>query len=602
MMKIANDLRPILKEHKKSIIIALVASLIAGGFSSSIVGILNTALNNEHQNLIFYGAAFASVCVLGLLAGIWSEYLLISLGQSLALDLRMKLCRSILKTSVPNLHSIGRHRLYAVLTEDVESIANVCQLLPMLLINVALIVGCLAYLGWLSAALLIFIVATVSIIGGGLFVIQTAALSAFHRARDKVDVLFKHFRTLVEAIRELKIHSKRRDIFVKDCLQKTSQEIRDDLNRGMFSYTAAEQAGSFLFYAVIGVIVFIVPLTSAADPEVISGYTLGLLFLMGPIRTLLGTIPTLGEGVVAFNKIRALGFSLADYSEQETLLPLSAQRLERHRDYLTHGANTKNTNAAPVESLSFIGVEYCYKNPNQELFHPVGGEELSLDNQDDEPGFMLGPIDFDVSSGELVFITGGNGSGKSTLLMLLVGLFTAQKGMIKLNGNKITEDKLNAYRQLFSVVFSDPYIFDAVLGCESEKMEVASKMLAQLQLNKKVYMQGENFSTIELSQGQRKRLALLLAWLDDRPIYVFDEWAAEQDPVFKKYFYTEFLLMLKNKGKTVFVITHDDQYFSIADRILKLTDGKISDADLSWDFRAEGNEKRVAEMKRTKEI
>jgi len=615
-MKISNNLRQIFKAHRKSILAALLASLIAGGLSSSIVSIINTVLNNEQQNLGFYGAVFAVVCILGMLAGVLSEYLLISWGQSLALNLRMKLCHSILKTPVARLQGVGRHRLYAVLTEDVESIAGVCQLVPLLLMNLGIVLGCLIYLGWLSWQLLIVVLITVIFIGGLLFVIQNSALSAFHRARDSIDVLFKHFRTLTEGIRELKMHAKRRQSFVEKGLLKTSHEIRQDLNRGMFSFALAEQAGNMLLYAVIGFIVFVVPQVSMTPAQVITGYTLGLLFMIGPLKVLLSTFPALGEGIVAFNKIDTLGFSLADYSLSDTETLLNEQQQENLKLFESssdevHIDNTRNTHPATeplnevnvkeankvknivalsrnsvfpqdsIKSLNFKEVKYHYNMQVPGQGTPQAKNSSNIESpRDDEPDFMLGPIDFEISGGELVFVTGGNGSGKSTLLMLLVGLYTPQQGVIELDGHNVTGDKQHAYRQLFSVVFAEPYVFDSVLGHGEEEIDTVKLMLEQLRLSHKVHMQGEQFSTTDLSQGQRKRLALLMAWLDDRPIYVFDEWAAEQDPIFKKYFYTEFLPMLKTKGKTVFVITHDDQYFFTADRMLKLTDGKLVENQL----------------------
>src|SRR5690606_27967207 len=107
------------------------------------------------------------------------------------------------------------------------------------------------------------------------------------------------------------------------------------------------------------------------------------------------------------------------------------------------------------------------------------------------------------------------------------------------------------------------------------------KHLAQLQLDHKVRVENGTFSTLRLSQGQRKRLALLVAYLEDRPFYVFDEWAADQDPVFKKIFYTEILPSLKAKGKTVIAITHDDGYFHVADRCFKFEDGKLKELSVS---------------------
>ncbi|MEN9207898.1 MAG: ATP-binding cassette domain-containing protein, partial [Gloeomargarita sp. GMQP_bins_14] len=176
--------------------------------------------------------------------------------------------------------------------------------------------------------------------------------------------------------------------------------------------------------------------------------------------------------------------------------------------------------------------------------------------------------------GEIVMIMGGNGSGKSTLAKLITGLYTPQSGQIIFDGVPVDAHNRYWYRQHFAVVFSDFYLFDSLLGINDDPT-LAQQLLQKLQLDHKVRIENGRFSTIALSQGQRKRLALLVAYLEDRPIYLFDEWAADQDPRFKDFFYREFLPQLRTEGKTVLVISHDERYFACADRLIKLDYGQV---------------------------
>lgn len=193
-----------------------------------------------------------------------------------------------------------------------------------------------------------------------------------------------------------------------------------------------------------------------------------------------------------------------------------------------------------------------------------------------DESFTLGPIDLSLRPGEFVFFIGGNGSGKTTLAKLLLGLYAPESGQILLDGKPITEENRDYYRQMFTAVFSDFYLFDSLLGIESQQLdEHALEYLKQLQLSQKVQVNDGVLSTTKLSQGQRKRLALLTAYLEDRPIYLFDEWAADQDPLFKQIFYYELLPELRARGKTVLVISHDDRFYEVGDRIVKLDYGKI---------------------------
>jgi putative ATP-binding cassette transporter len=175
-----------------------------------------------------------------------------------------------------------------------------------------------------------------------------------------------------------------------------------------------------------------------------------------------------------------------------------------------------------------------------------------------------------------VFLVGGNGSGKTTLAKILLGLYEPESGELRLDGERITRERLDDYRQNFSVVFSDSFLFDRLLNVEDRRVrERAQSYLHRLQLDHKVKIEDGKLSTIELSQGQRKRLALMTAYLEDRAIYILDEWAAEQDPGFKTLFYHELVPELKAKGKTVIVISHDDRFFGVADRIIKLERGRL---------------------------
>jgi putative ATP-binding cassette transporter len=210
----------------------------------------------------------------------------------------------------------------------------------------------------------------------------------------------------------------------------------------------------------------------------------------------------------------------------------------------------------------------------------VAGVTHVFQRADHEGEFVLGPIDLELEPGELVFLVGGNGSGKTTLAKILSGLYVPDQGEIRLDGQRVTDENRDAYRQLFSAVFFDFYLFQTLLGQEQADLDgTAADLLAQLQLKGKVRVDQSRLSTTDLSQGQRKRLALLSALLESRPIYLFDEWAADQDPRFKEIFYRHLLPKLKSAGKTALVITHDDRYFEVADRVIKLEEGRIVHAE-----------------------
>jgi ABC-type siderophore export system fused ATPase/permease subunit len=216
-----------------------------------------------------------------------------------------------------------------------------------------------------------------------------------------------------------------------------------------------------------------------------------------------------------------------------------------------------------VDSLKVQGLMFAYEPEDEEH----------------EKGFAVGPIDFEVKKGEALFIIGGNGSGKTTIAKLITGLYTGDKGSIKINNVEIDNTRIGEY---FSTIYSNYHLFKKIYGVDIDGKEPEiQKYLKILNLEEKVQLNNGSFSTLDLSGGQRKRLALMQCCLEDRPIYLFDEVAADQDPEFRRFFYREMLTKMKQKGKIVIAITHDDHYFDVADKIIKMDMGKISSQDIS---------------------
>jgi putative ATP-binding cassette transporter len=425
------------------------------------------------------------------------------------------------------------------LAEDIPIITNALLLIPLLAINFAIVVGGLIYLGWLSWLVLL---TTLGFMVIGIVTYQLPVISAlrsFRRAREHADQLMSHFRALTDGAKELKLHRRRRDAFFSEILQSTASEIRKENIHGTTIYTAASSWGQILVFVVIGLVVFLLPTMQNLNAQTITGYTLTLLYLMTPLQVLMNTSPSLGRANIAIKRLDQLGLSLSSHPPDET----------------------EADDPEPITGWGRIDLE---------------GAALSYHREDEDKEFTLGPLDLSFYPGEIIFLVGGNGSGKTTLAKLITGLYIPEAGEIRLDGKPVTDQTREYYRQHFSVVFSDCYLFNSFLGLMHPKIdEQARGYLSRLQLDQKVKIENGVLSTIELSQGQRKRLALLTAYLEDRPIYLFDEWAADQDPMFKQVFYYELLPELKARGKTVFVISHDDRYYKLADRIIKLDYGKI---------------------------
>jgi putative ATP-binding cassette transporter len=260
---------------------------------------------------------------------------------------------------------------------------------------------------------------------------------------------------------------------------------------------------------------------------------------MTPLQMIMNSAPGFSRANVALNNVEELGLTLeASSTERDSDVPLELRE--------------------SWHSIEMVGAVHSYE---------LEGEDK---------GFVVGPINLSIGPGELIFLTGGNGSGKTTVAKMLTGLYVPEEGDILWNGEPVTDQTRDCYREHFSAVFSDFYLFETLLGLDAMELdEKAREYLVRLHLDSKVKINNGALSTTDLSQGQRKRLALLTAYLENRPIYLFDEWAADQDPLFKEIFYGDILPEMKAKGKAVIVISHDDRYYHIGDRIIKLDSGKI---------------------------
>jgi putative ATP-binding cassette transporter len=526
----------LLRSSRKQVAIAIFTGFLSGVSSAGLIALISRALGAKGAEMSTFTVAFIGLTLVALVTSVISQVVLIRLSQDAVFNLRMQLGRQILASELNYLERLGTPPLMATLTEDVQAVATAVSSFPFLCIDLATIVGCFAYIGWLSWVVFLMVM--------GLFVaafvscqwILNQARKRLAYARDDQDVLFKHFRSITDGVKELKLHYPRRQVFLADDLEATSASFRRHNINALVLFAGAASFGKLIFFFAIGFVLFALPNLLSIPLQTLSGYVLTFTYLILPLDKVVLKLPILAQASVSFEKISTLGLSLKSRSETTTV-------------------------PAPIHP-NWSGLEL------RRVTHTYP--------QTEDRNFVLGPIDLTLRPAEIVFIVGGNGSGKSTLAKLLTGLYAPEGGELFFDGKQITNANREWYRQHFSAVFADFYLFDRLLGIDAPNLDAqAQAYLKQLHLDHKVRIIDGQLSTTQLSQGQRKRLTLLTAYLEDRPIYLFDEWASDQDPVFRELFYREFLPKLKHQGKTVLVISHDDHYFQVADRIIKLDYGQI---------------------------
>ena len=524
----------LVRQSRWLLVSALLTSMLSGLGGSLVVASINEALSGDRSALPELGLRFAGLSLLVLTLRWLSQAQFVWLSQRTLAKLRGHISRHFAEAPYRAIESRGPGELLGILTEDTNTVAQFFQTLPGLVMHGTVVVGCLGYLGFLSGKVLFFALGMVLLGSLGYHYAEVRAIGHLRAAREHEDGLFRHFRALIDGAKELKLHGARRRSFVDDVLARDIDQVKQRRGRGLMIYVASASWGAFLFFVLIGVVLFVLANRLGVEDKVLSGYALMFLYMMLPLEAVLISIPSINETRVALERIQAIQAE-----------PVAA-------------SGAAPVSAAPFQSLALSRVTHSYQ-------------------RDTEDGtFVLGPIDLTLRAGEVVFLIGGNGSGKTTLAKLLVGLYEPEAGQVLLNGEVVSPAEREAYRQHFAAVFSDFFLFESLLGLDPRALdERAGRLLQALQLDHKLSVDAGEFSTTRLSQGQRKRLALLVAVMEDRPVYVFDEWAADQDPSYKEVFYRSVLPALKARGKAVLVISHDDRYFDLADRSIKLDSGQI---------------------------
>jgi putative ATP-binding cassette transporter len=525
----------LVRASRREVALSIVAGALSGLTNLALLIMMSDALSGRGSTAFL---DFISLCVFMLLFKVGSEIISLQLALRTTYNLRRQLWAQILAVPLRKQEELGSHRLVSALTGDVFTITNFVTYVPNLIMSITLVIGSLIYLGSLSWIVLLIVLGFIVLeIGSYQLSVKRADLY-FRLVRAAQDVMFKQFRGLTEGIKELKLHRERRRKFSEEYDVNASSQLRFSLISGSI-FAAASAWVNIVYLILIGVFVFVLPGVRLLGSEVALASILILLFIKGPLESIVGVLPNMASTNVAIQNINELGLSLIESREPES---------------------DKSPKVTPSwQSLELVDVSHAYKGDRE------------------DHNFVLGPISLCLHAGEMVYVAGGNGSGKTTLAKILAGLYIPENGQVRLGGEPITDDNREAYRQNFSAVFSDYYLFGDLLGSGDNHIDrEAQKQLVKLELDHKVRVDQGILSTTDLSQGQRKRLALMSACLEDRPIYIFDEWAADQDPHFKDIFYHQLLPELKAKGKTLIVISHDDRYYHLADRVFKLDSGQIT--------------------------
>jgi len=480
---------------------------------------------------------FLAICAVMIVCKYYAMYHTTRIIQKTVRKVRLRLVDKIRHTELQFVDRKGKGELYARIVQDTELIALSSPYLLSLFETALSTVVVLFYMAYISITGFVLALTGMIIMNIIFFSHHIRIKENLRKARAKEGDFTDAINDTISGFKEIRVNTRKNNDLFADIkvLAKESERLKTEAeisnNKNIVSTIV-------LTLMVLAIIVFIVPVFSNGHNEVVTELVAATLLILGMSGLATRYIHSITRSNVAVENL---------------------ERLEAELDsFGTYAAVDARDIIEDFREIALRSVTFQY---NRKV---------------DEKSFTVGPIELDIRQGEVLFIVGGNGSGKSTLMKLLTGLYyPLAGGSITLDDTILTRTNYQTYRELFSVIFTDFHLFKKLYGLEPVDEQQVRHLLKEMDIHKKTDFIDGRFTRIDLSTGQRKRLAYIASLLGDKPIYLFDEWAADQDPVFRKYFYIKFLEDLRKMKKTVIAVTHDDRYFDRADRVIKMEDGQV---------------------------
>lgn len=508
----------------KQVILMMILNAIYSGFGILVLSFINKYLLSLKEKDYQILTIFFVLLIAFLLLSVLSRAALCKIENDFVFDLRTKIIKQIIDTKFEKIQNASKANLLASLSSDISRLTDGFMRISELVQGGMIVIFSGIYIFYISPNMFIFLFFWIGFLMIFNHFLMKKMMQNFDIYRKNEDTLYKNYQASIEGHKELSLNIQRAKSLYENDFLPNALELRKTSLKAQIFQAFSGNFVSVMMLGAVGVVLYY-GLSSGAE-SLANAVTIALtiLFLRAPLMMLVFSFPSILRAKIAYKKIIDLDLDpfIAEFSDEKMKF---------------------------WKKLTLKNVNFIYKNGK----------------------FGLKNVNLEINSGEIVFLVGKNGSGKSTLFMILAGLYEIQSGEIMVDDIKITNKNLAGYRANISAIFSDFYLFDRVIGDEEKAINLIKKM----QLDGKVSIQNHKFSTINLSSGQKKRLSMISILLENRKFIMLDEWAADQDPVFRKEFYEEILSELKKQGYTIFAISHDDKYFEYADKIYKMENGEI---------------------------
>ncbi len=526
----------------KYISLGLLSGLCSFLFLNSVTRMVSLIMSENIRTVSKeYVILFAAVIVVYVWVRRTLALGIIYLSQKLFWKLRKQVLTLILKASYQQL-STRKAKVYSVLVNDVNMLTNTSLSFIEFATASIVSIACLVYLA--SISLVLFAI-TLGIAIIGIAVYQVGSVrnrKHFEKARTLEDSFIENLNAILNGFKEIFLEPRKGKAIYEKKINSIADEAFSNNTGALTGFLSNQITGQVLFYVLISSVLIFFSVYLDIAPAATVNYVFILLYLLGSIEAIMVLLPNIMRAKVSSGRVMSLRKELEEVNFDNSV----PEKFMTRDEFL---------------SISVKDLEYHYDGTEQ--------------------AFSIGPVNFEVQKGETVFIYGGNGSGKTTFVHNIMGLRHPSAGETCLNGIPVDADNYAYYRSIFAAVFSDFYLFREILIEEHFNEAKWHHYLKVFELEGIVKTEGSTLSTVDLSTGQRKRLALIVALMENKPVLVLDEWAADQDPYFRKKFYTEILPALKAEGITIIAITHDDKYYHCADKLYKMDYGRLIEEDVN---------------------
>lgn len=520
----------------KQILIASIASLVVAGLNLSSLHFFKELVTAEQDEKLFYFGLIATLVISSLIISFIVGKKITWHFEKILIECRESICRNILGTPYDAIKD-RLSRIAPVLMFEVDEVRKFGKNLPGLVVAVAQILAVFGYMFHLSWQLA-SIVLTLFALTTAVMIVALPMQKRFERERSinrtKLHTKLELFNL---GYKNLSINRKHGDHFIDYSIHTPNYRVAEENTKIELVKIVLEQLVTALVLIGLGVFFLCGQNWMELSQPVITQFVVVMIFIL----------PSFIRIIVFFNELKKVENAIEQINE-----------LSEDLNDVAPIINSKNIDSKKRDPLlSLENIEYQY------------GENKT--------GFKLGPISATINTNEIVIINGGNGSGKTTLFNIIVGLFQPHKGKIKYKGEVLTFDNIQSYRNKLCCHFTDSPVFDDISYISEAKFKKSDYFIDQLELKGKTNLSFFRISDFNLSFGQKSRLNLMRLLIEDKSIFILDEWAANQDVHFKEKFYLEIIPKLKKEGKTVILISHDDKYYSIADKVISLRNGQIEE-------------------------